>query len=408
MSMNNDNLYEETVKVASELYERSGRIEGRDLDNWLEAEKIVRARYATEVGNRGKAIDSNNIGEERNGHKRFIVNGIQRSALDSSYSKFISIAGVDKETTRNFEKESCIKQLFLLRENEKICFTSLDLLETELKMIEEELQKASEKMIQKEERLSETEKELIILNAQKNKFDYRKKIAASLSLFSFLIFIGMFIWDFKPVAFLFGVLFFGSAVYSSFNILNSHKFKSFVYRKNQENAELMIDLEKLWKAELFCKSKYNQKVDMIERQQKELENIAAKMSEVKNSIVAFEEKEKIHHEILEHEDDNVSFEEKRKYERIPFVKHIEYSLQDMDMERLELIPGNGVSVDISEGGLGMITDHALNKGDILFFEKEIKEEEIKINKIAPVAAIVRWAKEIEQNKYRAGLVFRTA
>jgi c-di-GMP-binding flagellar brake protein YcgR len=78
------------------------------------------------------------------------------------------------------------------------------------------------------------------------------------------------------------------------------------------------------------------------------------------------------------------------------------------MERLELIPGNGVSVDISEGGLGMITDHALNKGDILFFEKEIKEEEIKINKIAPVAAIVRWAKEIEQNKYRAGLVFRTA
>jgi hypothetical protein len=104
MSMNNDNLYEETVKVASELYERSGRIEGRDLDNWLEAEKIVRARYATEVGNRGKAIDSNNIGEERNGHKRFIVNGIQRSALDSSYSKFISIAGVDKETTRNFEK----------------------------------------------------------------------------------------------------------------------------------------------------------------------------------------------------------------------------------------------------------------------------------------------------------------
>jgi len=41
-SMNN-NLCEETVKVASELYERSGRAEGRDLDNWLEAERIVRA-----------------------------------------------------------------------------------------------------------------------------------------------------------------------------------------------------------------------------------------------------------------------------------------------------------------------------------------------------------------------------
>jgi len=388
--MNNDNLYEETVKVASELYERSGRVEGRDLDNWLEAEKIVRARYATEGRNSGEAIDSNN-------------------SLDSSYSKIIniSISGVDKETTKMLEKESCIKQLLLLRENEKICFISLDLLETELKMIEEEVQKAYEKMIPKEESLSETEKELILLNAQKNKFDYRKKIAASLSLFSFLIFIGMFTWYFKPIAFLFGFLFLGLAVYTSFNVLKSFKFKRFVYRKNQEYAELMKDLEKLWKAELFCKNKHNQKVDMIEKQRKELEDIAVKISEVKNSIVALEEKEKINYEILEQEVDNMSFEEKRKYERIPFVKPIKYSLQDMHMENLTLIPGNGASVDISEGGLGMITDHNLKKGDILFFEEEIKEEEIKINKIAPIAAIVRWAKEIEQNKYRAGLVFRT-
>lgn len=375
MSMNNDNLYEKTVKVASELYEMSGRVEGRDLDNWIEAEKIVRARYAT---------------------------------LDSSYSEIIniSISGVDKETTKMLEKESYIKQLFLLRENEKICFISLDLLETELKMIEEELQKASEKMIQKEERLSEIEKELIILNAQKNKFNFRKKIAVSFSLFSFLVFIGMITWYFKPIAFLFGVLFLGLAVYSSFNVLNSYKFKRFVDRKNQENEELMIDLEKLWKAELSCKNKYNQKVDMIEKQQKELGDIAVKMSEVKSSIVALEEKEKINYEILEQEDDNIFFEERRKYARIPFDKPIEYSLQDMHMEKLELSTGNGVSVDISEGGLGIITDYALKKGDILFFEEEIKEEEIKISKIAPIAAIVKWAKEIEQNKYRAGLVFR--
>jgi hypothetical protein len=375
MSMNNDNLYEKTVKVASELYEMSGRVEGRDLDNWIEAEKIVRARYAT---------------------------------LDSSYSEIIniSISGVDKETTKMLEKESYIKQLFLLRENEKICFISLDLLETELKMIEEELQKASEKMIQKEERLSEIERELIILNAQKNKFNFRKKIAVSFSLFSFLVFIGMITWYFKPIAFLFGVLFLGLAVYSSFNVLNSYKFKRFFDRKNQENEELMIDLEKLWKAELSCKNKYNQKVDMIEKQQKELGDIAVKMSEVKSSIVALEEKEKINYEILEQEDDNIFFEERRKYARIPFDKPIEYSLQDMHMEKLELSTGNGVSVDISEGGLGIITDYALKKGDILFFEEEIKEEEIKISKIAPIAAIVKWAKEIEQNKYRAGLVFR--
>lgn len=39
------NLHDEIAKVAYELYEKSGRIEGRDLDNWLEAERIVMERY---------------------------------------------------------------------------------------------------------------------------------------------------------------------------------------------------------------------------------------------------------------------------------------------------------------------------------------------------------------------------
>ncbi|MGB9716100.1 MAG: DUF2934 domain-containing protein [Thermodesulfovibrionales bacterium] len=39
-------LYEEIARVAYELYEKSGYIEGRDLDNWLEAERIVKARLA--------------------------------------------------------------------------------------------------------------------------------------------------------------------------------------------------------------------------------------------------------------------------------------------------------------------------------------------------------------------------
>ncbi|OGW40954.1 MAG: hypothetical protein A2Y97_03190 [Nitrospirae bacterium RBG_13_39_12] len=37
--------YDEIAKIARELYEKSGKIEGRDLDNWLEAERIVMARY---------------------------------------------------------------------------------------------------------------------------------------------------------------------------------------------------------------------------------------------------------------------------------------------------------------------------------------------------------------------------
>ncbi len=37
--------YDEIAKVARELYEKSGKAEGHDLDNWLEAEKIVMTRY---------------------------------------------------------------------------------------------------------------------------------------------------------------------------------------------------------------------------------------------------------------------------------------------------------------------------------------------------------------------------
>jgi hypothetical protein len=38
-------LYDEIAKIAYELYEKSGRAEGRELDNWLEAERIVMARH---------------------------------------------------------------------------------------------------------------------------------------------------------------------------------------------------------------------------------------------------------------------------------------------------------------------------------------------------------------------------
>jgi hypothetical protein len=41
-------LYEEIAKVAYELYGKSGYIDGRDLDNWLEAERIVMSRLAKE------------------------------------------------------------------------------------------------------------------------------------------------------------------------------------------------------------------------------------------------------------------------------------------------------------------------------------------------------------------------
>jgi len=43
--MNLKVLEEEIRLLAYELYERSGRAPGRDLDNWLEAERIVFEKY---------------------------------------------------------------------------------------------------------------------------------------------------------------------------------------------------------------------------------------------------------------------------------------------------------------------------------------------------------------------------
>ncbi len=40
------NREDEIRKVAYELYERDGMTPGRDMENWLKAEKIVMARYA--------------------------------------------------------------------------------------------------------------------------------------------------------------------------------------------------------------------------------------------------------------------------------------------------------------------------------------------------------------------------
>ena len=48
------NLFNEIAKVAYELYEKNGYIQSRDLDHWIEAEKIVIARLAEEEKKREK------------------------------------------------------------------------------------------------------------------------------------------------------------------------------------------------------------------------------------------------------------------------------------------------------------------------------------------------------------------
>jgi hypothetical protein len=42
------NMQEEIARVAYELYEKSGFINGRDSENWLDAERIVLIRHASQ------------------------------------------------------------------------------------------------------------------------------------------------------------------------------------------------------------------------------------------------------------------------------------------------------------------------------------------------------------------------
>jgi hypothetical protein len=96
------------------------------------------------------------------------------------------------------------------------------------------------------------------------------------------------------------------------------------------------------------------------------------------------------------------YSEKRKYERKPYVKTLRYYLTALQMDKLKVkeIEYEGVSVDICEGGLGMITDYPLNEGDILLFK-----DEIKVNNFMATSGVVKWLQRLADTTYRLGLEF---
>jgi c-di-GMP-binding flagellar brake protein YcgR len=86
--------------------------------------------------------------------------------------------------------------------------------------------------------------------------------------------------------------------------------------------------------------------------------------------------------------------------RIPHISPVRYSISVLNSNDVNRVAYNAVSVDISAGGLGMLTDYPLEKGYVLTFEDEVKS-----NGINAKSAIVRWAGKIDGNKYRVGLKF---
>lgn len=66
-------LYDEIAKMAYELYEKKGGAEGRDLENWCEAERIVMVRRA-EKENVAEGETTAQTGKSGKGRERLYKN----------------------------------------------------------------------------------------------------------------------------------------------------------------------------------------------------------------------------------------------------------------------------------------------------------------------------------------------
>ena len=89
----------------------------------------------------------------------------------------------------------------------------------------------------------------------------------------------------------------------------------------------------------------------------------------------------------------------RSHVRTSFIRPVRYYLSVLDANELKRIRNDGVSVDISAGGLGMLSDFPFEKGHVLTFE-----EEISTNGMAK-AAIVRWQVKLMEISTVVGLKF---
>ncbi|MEW6738585.1 MAG: PilZ domain-containing protein [Nitrospirota bacterium] len=84
--------------------------------------------------------------------------------------------------------------------------------------------------------------------------------------------------------------------------------------------------------------------------------------------------------------------EKRKYERKPYDAELEYFRAGKSENMLP-----AVSIDISEGGIGLTSDCPLEPGQVIIFKSKENPSILKI-------AIVQWSMKVSE-KYRAGLMF---
>ncbi|MBI5099478.1 MAG: response regulator [Nitrospirae bacterium] len=85
---------------------------------------------------------------------------------------------------------------------------------------------------------------------------------------------------------------------------------------------------------------------------------------------------------------------KRRHERRPFRGTFDYSIKASELEEAKILNLKGNMVDISDGGMGVMTDYSLHAGQM-----------IEIEGMDQKAGIVKWISMIDSNAFRAGIEF---
>lgn len=67
---NKTGIHDEIEGVAYELYEKRGRAHGHDLDDWLEAEKMVMGRHERHAGETKRGVDV--VNKPKEGFRRTV------------------------------------------------------------------------------------------------------------------------------------------------------------------------------------------------------------------------------------------------------------------------------------------------------------------------------------------------
>ena len=86
----------------------------------------------------------------------------------------------------------------------------------------------------------------------------------------------------------------------------------------------------------------------------------------------------------------------RRYERRPYSKPIHYSVSVLESKDRKLLSLKGQSVDISETGICIQTDHPLSPGHILWFDGSFD------GSIEDKAGFVRWCQQLN-DEYKVGI-----